>query len=144
MKTGTQRKTGFTLVELMVVAIIVAILASVAIPLMSGNTNRAMATEGQTGCSTIATQLRAYKSEHGTFDVNGSGSAVATDLPGVTGTDFDGKFFKTANYVLSDLSVNTYTITATAAAGDATGMKVTLNETGGWDDTGSAAGKEWL
>ena len=41
----TSRKAGFTLVELMVVAIIVAILAAVSIPLMSGNKRRAAATE---------------------------------------------------------------------------------------------------
>ena len=52
-------RAGFTLVELMVVAVIVAILAAVAIPLMSANKTRAMATEAEAGCGTIRTAFRA-------------------------------------------------------------------------------------
>ena len=113
MKTRKNKKSGFTLVELMVVAIIVAILAAVAIPLMTGNKERAIATEGQAGCSTISTQLRMVLAEDGNFD---NVSDVAS-LPGIRAGDLEGTYFADADYLLSGLSVSAagapnYTISA--------------------------------
>lgn len=66
-KYQPNRRAGFTLVELMVVAIIVAILASVAIPLMSGNKKRALGTEAETVLGTLRTQLRIMYVETGSY-----------------------------------------------------------------------------
>lgn len=139
MKTRN-KKSGFTLVELMVVAIIVAILAAVAIPLMTGNKNRAMATEGQAGCSTIATQLRVFKAENGTYV--GAGG-IPTDLQGINAGDLDGKYFNTANYTIDNLAVNTFRITATGV-GKAAGMQVTLDQAGTWGEGSTTAALSWL
>lgn len=115
MKTTKKSKSGFTLVELMVVAIIVAILAAVAIPLMSGNKKRAAATEGQAGCSTIQTAQQVYRAENGAYY---TATTDPHDLPGITTGDLEGKYFGDADYALSGQSASGYTITATA--GDAT------------------------
>lgn len=123
MKTNKNKKSGFTLVELMVVAIIVAILAAVAIPLMSGNTQRAIATEGQTGCSTIATAIRMFALEN-------DASAVSTldDLPAIEDGDLDGEYFDDGSYAISDVSADgrSYTITATVADGNEAGETVIM------------------
>ena len=71
-----KNKLGFTLVELMVVAIIVAILAAVAIPLMSGNKKKAQATEAQAGAGTIKTLVRIMQAQ---------GDTAPTTLAGVKG-----------------------------------------------------------
>ena len=92
--------------ELMVVAIIVAILAAVAIPLMSGNKDRAMATEGQAGCTTIATQLRMYWAEHG------EAATAMADLTGIKDGDLNGTYFAHADYSFSHSAKDAYTITA--------------------------------
>lgn len=105
------KKSGFTLVELMVVAVIVAILAAVAIPLMTGNKERAAATEGQAGCSTIQTAQRVYRAEHGSYY---TATTDPTDLPGINTGDLEGEYFDDGNYVMSGQSANGFTITATS------------------------------
>ena len=97
------RAAGFTLVELMVVAIIVAILAAVAIPLMSGNKKRAMCTEAETALGSMRTQLRVMFAETGSYATNQSGVALNTagsiwQIPSVSLTDFQGKYWSTNAY----------------------------------------------
>jgi type IV pilus assembly protein PilA len=130
-------KKGFTLIELMVVAIIVAVLAAVAIPLMSGNKRRAAATEGQAGCSTIATAVRAYYAEHNALPAAGGG----TTLPGIMATDLEGAYFADTSYAYAPTGTRGFTVTATADARNATYsggtviMTVAENQTVGWTGT---------
>ena len=109
MNTKKNRKAGFTLVELMVVAIIVAILAAVAIPLMSGNKDRAMATEAQAGCGTIATQVRLAH-------VEGLSVSGVDSLPGVNAGDLDGNYYDHDDYVLSYTTISNYNVVVSANA----------------------------
>ncbi len=109
MKTKQNKKSGFTLVELMVVAIIVAILAAVAIPLMSGNKDRAIATEAQAGCGTIATQVRLASLEGLAFP------ATVNDLPGINVGDLEGNYYAHTDYSISGAYSN-YTVSVSANA----------------------------
>ncbi len=97
---------GFTLVELMVVAIIVAILAAVAIPLMSGNKKRAMCTEAETALGAMRTQLRVMYAETGSYATNQNGTVLNAanslwSVPGITNTDFQGKYWNANAYTFS-------------------------------------------
>ena len=107
-------KSGFTLIELMVVAVIIAILAAVAIPLMSGNKLRAAATEAQAGCGVVKTALRQAFAEDGQLPAS---TADVTTLPGINAIDLNGKYFQTDGYavVVNDQAdIDGYVITATA------------------------------
>ena len=134
MKSRKKRKAGFTLVELMVVAIIVAILAAVAIPLMSGNKRRAVATEGQAGCSTIRTAMRVFFVEKGVLPTG----VPVTSLPGITTNDLNGSYFRDADYSFT-VAGEVITITADAKAANSPAAGIVIltvtNSSGGsgWD-----------
>jgi prepilin-type N-terminal cleavage/methylation domain-containing protein len=128
-----KNKAGFTLVELMVVAIIVAILAAVAIPLMSSNKKRAAATECQAGLGTLRSALRAMFAETGVYnkDLNGDTITTVTDIPGIEAADLDGKYFITTDYSIT-VAASTYTLTATGrpAVPEANSVVITLDQAG--------------
>ena len=119
------RKDGFTLVELMVVAIIVAILAAVAVPLMSANRKRAIITEAEAGCGTIRTALRIHYAQHGDYPASGQ----AASLDNVGAGDLDGTWFRTANYVDTVNGTN-YTIRATGVKDPIAGVIIELDQAG--------------
>lgn len=140
----------FTLIELMIVAIIVAILAAVAVSLMRGNTKRAMATEAESTMGMIRTALRANYAETNDYSLLPTGSSIATDcsnLPGIkwrTGArtdsnvgDLDGTYWDQGRYTLSNLAQNTYTITVTGQASTPqAGMGIILTHSGAFVTSG--------
>jgi prepilin-type N-terminal cleavage/methylation domain-containing protein len=134
-------KAGFTLVELMVVAIIVALLAAVAIPLMSANKKRAAATEGEAGLGTIRSALRAVYAEKGVYNQNLNGgainvAAVAGNVPGISVGDLNGKYFVDANYTVASISASNYSIQVVGTTGVVNGVTITLNQDGTFGYTG--------
>ena len=134
-----RNRAGFTLIELMVVAIIVAILAAVAIPLMSANKKRAMATEAEAGLGSLRTALRAVYAETSAYnkDYNGNAITAITNLPGVATVDLNGKYFQSSDYSLSAVGQNTYTLrVAGNATTDVAGVVITLDQAGGWNRQG--------
>ena len=115
------KKSGFTLVELMVVAIIVAILAAVAIPMMTGNTEDAKATEGRTGCGAVATQIRMWYVENGIASNPGD----LDDLSGIELADLKGTYYD--NYTFKATGKGAYVITASPIKdGKATSVVMTV------------------
>ncbi len=141
------RKRGFTLVELMVVAIIVAILAAVAIPMMMRNRQRAMITEAESGLGTMRTALRAMFAQTRAYNVTPTGTALAAgaaaaDIPGIQVGDLDGRYFDDDAYSIRAIGANTFTLVAQgddSGAGEAAevaGILITLNQDGAIVRTG--------
>jgi prepilin-type N-terminal cleavage/methylation domain-containing protein len=127
-------RSGFTLIELMTVIMIVAILAAVAVPLMRGRIDSAKWSEGKAIMCTIATALRAYgaeKGEAGTWPPSLTQLGfVAGDL---TGTYFvDADFTWVTSYVVTADPPLTFTISCTPSTTTLVPPTVTLNNTGTW------------
>ncbi len=87
---------GFTLVELMVTVVIIGILAAISIPIYNGYVQQADAAEGKALVSSVATALKMFYADNGTyigFDptvVNAAQNAHFTSFttPTLTATTF--------------------------------------------------------
>jgi prepilin-type N-terminal cleavage/methylation domain-containing protein len=128
MKTQN-RKSGFTLVELMIVAAIIAILAAIVIPLLANNRERAVATEGQNICNTCATAAKVYYADKGTWP-------AFAQLPEVTRNQVNKAKYFLDNPVIGGTYDNyTVTVTAGANAGGIAGKTLILDDEGAWSGT---------
>jgi prepilin-type N-terminal cleavage/methylation domain-containing protein len=61
------REKGFTIVELLIVIVIIAILATITIVAYNGITNRAKSTKAQSTASNIIKKLEAYNADVGNY-----------------------------------------------------------------------------
>jgi prepilin-type N-terminal cleavage/methylation domain-containing protein len=133
MKTKTNKKSGFTLVELMIVAAIIAILAAIVIPLLASNRDRAVAADGQNLLGTAATAIKAAIAEGKTvttIDAATVGALTVSELG-------KSKYFNlpTVTAISVGSGAVTYTLQATTKAGAGTfetGSALTLNDLGAW------------
>jgi len=113
-------RSGFTMVELMVVVLIVGILAAVAVPLMSGRIDASKWSEAKAGMGTIASALRSYAAEKGSFSSTPTLAAV-----GISNNDLDGTYFSHEAYAITSASASSgqvaFVITCTAASSTRSG-----------------------
>ena len=108
-----QRTGAFTLVELMIVVIIVAILAMVAVPMYRGNVLAGKMSEGIGGCGSIRTALRVYAASHsGSYPVLTAVDGTGLSVVNIAAADLNGKYFQGTNYTVTSAAA-AYTITAT-------------------------------
>lgn len=134
MKTRN-KKSGFTLVELMIVAAIIAILAAIIIPLLASNRDRAVAADGQNLLGTTATAIKAAIANGTTV---AAGAVTATQVGDLTLSELGkSKYFDvpTITAISVGSSAVTYTLQATTKAGAGTfttGSALTLDDAGDW------------
>jgi prepilin-type N-terminal cleavage/methylation domain-containing protein len=134
MKTKKNKKSGFTLVELMIVAAIVAILAAIIIPLLGSNMDRAVAADGQNLLGTAATAMKVYYAEHGTFPADFLAATIGATTAGELGRS---KYFA-APTMGTATGLDAWSIEAQVSAdkgGLAAGDTLTLNQAGTWGGT---------
>ena len=144
---SSSHQTGFTLVELLIVVIIVGVLASVAIPLYRGATKRAYLTEADTTLGVIQRSMRTVMvSQSGgsgdwaflTSKYTSGASLKISDVVElrINKTDLNGRFFDNGSYRLQSLTATTYAIYAygdsssTANKNAVAGMIRSINQAG--------------
>ncbi len=147
-----KKRHGFTLIELLVVVIIVAVLAAVGIPLLSGNVDRARASEAEAALGSIRTSMRAvYIQSANTYPAIAANTTPNAAGIGINATDFDGRFFSTSAYTLvSPRGTGTNQTYCAAVDGNVnnnapraaqvTAIQRSMNEIGNlWDDASCGA-----
>ncbi|MBN2137635.1 MAG: prepilin-type N-terminal cleavage/methylation domain-containing protein [Sedimentisphaerales bacterium] len=124
---------GFTIVELMVAVLIVAILAAGAVPIYRAKTDSAKWSEGKAIMGTIGTALRAYLALKG----NHFKAIPTLDELGVLPGSLDGTYFKGGESGVGAFSwvVNSYDpldflVTAEAPEDISSPSKITMDEHG--------------
>jgi len=88
MRSWAQNQKGFTIVELLIVVVVIAILAAISVVAYTNIQNRAYDSAVQNDVTGFAKKIRFYEAEGGSLPVAGSKRTPAnsTTFPGVTFT----------------------------------------------------------
>ena len=122
------KNSGFSLVELMIVIVIIGVLAAVAVPIYSNNVMKAKMSEADASLGSIRTQLRLYYGENGEYPTLSSGSyVIGASWHDIKTGELTGKYFTDSSYTIES-DATTYTITC--AAGDILTSDRELNQAG--------------
>ena len=132
----------------MMIILILGVLSVVAVPMMKGRTDASKWSEAKTAMGMIATALRTYGKEKGSF----SGAPTLVEI-GILDVDLDGTYFTHDAYAISSASASSgqtsFVITCTAAdskRGDAptspAKMTLTCNSGNGYQLTFAGIGGE--
>ena len=120
---------GFTLVELMVAMVLVAILVSVAIPSYQSYVRRGQLSEAFNTLSDVRVKMEQYYQDNKFYGAT-SGSTACPTLPTYGAFPFTGKYFTVSCGGLGAAPSQTYTLTATGTGGLTTGYAYTVNQSG--------------
>lgn len=82
LKNINTKDRGFTLVELLIVIVVIAILATISIVAYNGITNRGKTSTGQAAASQLAKKVEAYNSLYGSYPTY---CQLVTNSPSPTG-----------------------------------------------------------
>jgi type IV pilus assembly protein PilA len=124
-------QAGFTLVEMLVVMLILAVLAAIAIPAFFGQRDKATDSTAKSAVDTAHTALAAFATKN-----NGNFSgATLNDLKRIEGTlgNYDGVPADEPSITLVGLGAHTYTIEVVSATGTTFGMTRDADGALDWD-----------
>lgn len=114
------RKKSVTLVELLVVMVIMAILATASIAVMHGGLTNAITHEAVMGLGAVNIAMKQYRGDHGTYAIPGfGGGGWVSDASGsalgdyIRPQDLDGAFFNRYNYFIASCTTDTFYIKCT-------------------------------
>lgn len=132
MNRAWQDTKGFTLVELVIVILIIAILAAVSVPIYKSYVRRSMASEGRALVGAVANAERIYFSSNSSFFAVSSAGFDST-------LDIDARMNRYFTQFSVSSGNNQFTVTTTGT-GDAAGITVTLTQSQGAQPTVAESG----
>jgi type IV pilus assembly protein PilE len=103
------RSRGFTLIEVMIVCVIVAVLAAIAYPSYLNSIQKSRRTDAKSALLAVAGQMERYFTERGTYATATLGSGSTHVYPS---TSLNGYY----TLSLANLTATTYTVRAAPAA----------------------------
>jgi len=103
-------ESGFTLVELLVVMLILGILAAIAIPAFFSQRDKGYDSDAKANARTVQTALESYATDNGG---EYTGADLATNL-----TEIEGTISNMDGVTLSGVSADGYTIVSTSDSGN--------------------------
>ena len=129
------RRSAFTLIEVLIVVVIMAVLAGAIIPQFSSSTDDAKTSALKSNLYTIRSQIEMYKSQHGNtapaLTTFMNQMTKKTDASGVVGT---GEAYSYGPYFQGNVPVNPYnnknTLVATAATTEAEAKAIATGSAG--------------
>lgn len=121
-----QRQAGFTLIELMITMVVLAILAAIAIPSYTDYILRGKIPEATTNLQTMKTKMEQYFQDNRTYPVNGCVTAPTAAAAGQIQVPALQYFAITCPN--ANLTATTYTIVATGNIPDLTGVQYTIDQ----------------
>ncbi|MFH1616873.1 MAG: type II secretion system protein [Planctomycetota bacterium] len=141
------KKKGFTLVELMLVVLIVAILAAVLVPMIIGKINKAKWSEANASAGTVRTAVRVYYAENPGAAVLLTGVTLddltLQDTLGFSASDLTGTYFGPQDYTIDSVNAEGIAIIIVTSrginGGPPNGDSRTLEEDGEFVDSTPAA-----
>ena len=121
------RASGFTLLELMIVIVIIGVLAAVAVPIYSNNVNKAKQSEADASLGSIRRLLLLYKAEYGEFPKEVHNNyIIGADWNDIVPGELTGKYFSDSSYTYR--STNTQVFRLICDKGNVLGNNRTINE----------------
>ncbi|MHC5138579.1 MAG: prepilin-type N-terminal cleavage/methylation domain-containing protein [Planctomycetota bacterium] len=128
------KSTGFTLIELMVVILIVAVLAAAAIPLMRGRIDQSKWSEANASAGAIRNAVKTYFMDSGNIITGDLDDTAVQQALGMQSGDLTGSYFTASDYTIDSVnSDGVAVITVTGSQTNAPSGSKTLALDGTFD-----------
>jgi prepilin-type N-terminal cleavage/methylation domain-containing protein len=109
------KKSGFTLVEIMIVVLIIALLSAIAIPNILRARVNAHDAAAQAALKTIATAMETYLSTNSAYPPNTT-ALIGANPPYLQVDYFDGNAYNGFTFTVNNLTSQVYEVTAAPAS----------------------------